>query len=112
MTLLMRVNRHCFGVAARDVERVLPAAGITPLPEAPAAIAGLVNIHGDLTPVFDLRRRLDGEASPASLSARLIVLRRTGRRLALLADQADELQAIPEEAIAAVEALVPGAGWL
>src|SRR5829696_8031455 len=42
-----------------DVERVLPMPSLTPLPDAPRGVAGLLNLHGDVLAVVDLRWRLE-----------------------------------------------------
>lgn len=98
-----------FGLPAADVERAFAAIEITPLAGAPAVIAGVVNIHGSVVPVLDLRRRLGHEPTVPSLSAKLVVTGGTARPIALLADHLDGVWEIPRRAIAACAALVPGA---
>ena len=70
-------------VTLDQVVRVLPALQATPLPGAPEAVCGLVNVHGKLLPVVDLARRF-GWVSPApGLWQPFIWLRSSTRELLL-----------------------------
>jgi chemotaxis signal transduction protein len=56
--LLVRAAGRTVALRADDVERVLPMPALTPLPDAPEGIAGLLNLHGDVILAVDLRWRL------------------------------------------------------
>jgi chemotaxis signal transduction protein len=58
LLLIVRVGGQAFAVPAAAVERILPMAALTALPDAPAGVAGLLNVHGDILPVVDPRPRL------------------------------------------------------
>jgi len=78
-------QRHALPLAV--VERVLPAAEITPLPGAPALVLGVIDVAGALLPVFSLRRRL-GLAQPGPRPAdHFLIARSPRRRLALLVEE-------------------------
>ena len=47
-----------FAVRVEDVQEVLQDQPLTPVPMAPAYIAGLINLRGQIVPAVDLRRRL------------------------------------------------------
>lgn len=67
--------RLALGIEA--VSRVVRAAEISPLPGAPAGVRGVVNVQGEIVPVFDLRKRL-GLAARALRASDHFVLARTG----------------------------------
>lgn len=56
--LTFKLDRLRLGVPLAVVERVEHACEMTPLPGAPAAVAGVVNLQGRVAAVIDLRRRL------------------------------------------------------
>ncbi|HEX6307201.1 MAG TPA: chemotaxis protein CheW [Longimicrobiales bacterium] len=64
--------------AVREVTR---AVLITPLPDAPPVIEGVVEVRGELVPVYDLRLRFGHEARPLDPEERLVIAW-TGSRLA------------------------------
>ena len=110
--VVVRTAGRGFGLPAAVVERVFAAVEITPIPEAPAAVAGAINIHGAILPVIDLRQRLGYGPSPPSLSAKLVVVQGPVRPLALLVEAVDRLVELPRQAIAGMAELVPGARLL
>lgn len=69
-----------------SVERVVRAVEITPLPDAPDVILGVINVQGRVVPVVDIRRRFHLPARAISVSDRLVIAHTKTRCLALLAD--------------------------
>lgn len=55
------------------VKRVLRAAAVTPLPRVPQGVLGVVNMAGQLTPVFTLRPRLGLPARALDPNDRFVV---------------------------------------
>lgn len=91
-----------------NVERVLRAVHVTPLPDTPEVVAGIVNIAGNPVPVFDLRRRLrlpDKTLSPAD---RIVVARSRGKRVALVSDAVEDILDYADPEYVDAESLVPG----
>lgn len=102
--LLFSVGDERYALDVAAVERVVPAAEITPLPGAPATVLGLINIAGELMPVVDLRRHFALPPREMELSDRLIVTRAAGKPLVLLADRAEGVKELPEQAVTSVVA--------
>jgi purine-binding chemotaxis protein CheW len=67
-------GRTC-AFALVDVEEVLRAVAIEPLPAAPPIVEGVINRRGTLVPVLDAAARFGFERSAARASDQLIVLR-------------------------------------
>ena len=91
------------------VETIVRAAAITPLPQSPPFVEGVVNLRGRIVPVLDLRRRLGLPAIPLSPQHRFVVVRVPRRSLALRVDQVNALLTVPGDAVEHAEGLVPGA---
>ncbi len=47
-----------YGISIRNVKRIVALMPITPLPESPAYVKGVINLRGKVIPVVDLRIRL------------------------------------------------------
>jgi purine-binding chemotaxis protein CheW len=90
-----------FALPATEVVQVLRMVAVAPVPGAPAFIRGVLNVHGTLVPVVDVRARLSGASRPARPQDQL-VLARAGERL--LALQVDRVQDVVEVADAGAEA--------
>jgi purine-binding chemotaxis protein CheW len=108
--VVFRMGGVSYGLFASDVQEILPAATIVPLPEAPPFVEGIVDVRGKLVPVLDLRARL--RLAPRSLapSDHLILVQTRGRVVALRADRAEALAEIAPSSIEAVDHAVPGVG--
>jgi purine-binding chemotaxis protein CheW len=52
------VGRELFGVNILSVQEILRAASITPIPDSPDFIEGVINLRGNIIPVIDLRKRM------------------------------------------------------
>jgi purine-binding chemotaxis protein CheW len=71
-----------------SVSRIVRAAEITPLPLAPDAVAGALDVGGTVMPVYDLRHRLRLPPRPLRLDDQIIIARTPRRPLAMVADRA------------------------
>jgi purine-binding chemotaxis protein CheW len=80
-------GRYALDVAA--VDRIVPAAEVAALPDAPEAVLGLINIAGEVMPVVDARCHLGLPAREMELTDRLIVTRAADQPLALLVDRTE-----------------------
>ena len=53
-----RIGKELFGVDILMVQEIIREAVITPIPDSPAFIEGVINLRGNIIPVVDLRKRL------------------------------------------------------
>lgn len=106
--LVVRVADERCAVRLDDVVEVLPAARVEPLPGAPAAVLGVLDLRSDLVVVLDGHRclGLDGD-SPLRPSDRFVVLRVGDERRALRVDAADDVADIPAAHVTAVTSVAP-----
>lgn len=80
------------------VERVVPAVEVTPLPSAPGAVLGVINLRGLVIPVFDLRRRFNLPEKEVLPENKMIISHASRRTVAIVADEvAGVIEAGPQE---------------
>lgn len=85
-------QRYAFNLKA--VDRVIRAVAVTPVPETPASVLGLINLAGQLVPVVSLRSCL-GLPDRAIRPEDQFVLVRTSRlTMALVVDEVHGLKAL------------------
>jgi purine-binding chemotaxis protein CheW len=83
-----------YGVRSAEIQQLEMVGTITPVPNAPAAVDGVVSVRGQVIPVVNLRARFGFERIAPDLRARLLVLRRDGRTVGFLVDSAREFARI------------------
>ncbi len=92
------IDQEIFAVPVDAVVEILDMRPTFRLPEAPAYLAGLIDVRGRSVPVVDLRVKLGLPAAAATETTRILVLEITidGRPLALglIADRVFEVMAL------------------
>ncbi len=94
-----------YGLPVAAVREVLRRPdSITPLPNAPDFVAGVLTLRGEVLPLIDQRRLLNLPAAAASVSAglergRVVVVGRDGLLVGLLVDGLSGLLTVPAERI-------------
>jgi purine-binding chemotaxis protein CheW len=68
------------------VERVVRAVEVTPLPKAPAIVLGVINVQGQIIPVFNLRKRFSLKQREIEVSDQFIIATTRTRIVALAVD--------------------------
>jgi len=104
------LNRARYALPLSCVERVLPMVAVSPLPQAPAIVCGVINLHGRVLPVLDLRRRFGLPPGAYGPDAHLVVARTARRPVVLPVDEALGVLSVAVDAVTAPTAVLPGIG--
>jgi purine-binding chemotaxis protein CheW len=99
-------QRYALHLAA--VERAIPMVAVSPLPDAPAIALGVINLHGTVIPVVDLRRRLGCPPRDYGLTTHLLVARTKHRRLAVPVDQVLGVREVAATSVTRPDAVLAG----
>jgi purine-binding chemotaxis protein CheW len=75
-----------YGIEVAHVQEVLRSQGLTRVPRAPAAVAGLINLRGQVVTAIELRERLGRPPREEGTDAVVIVVRLRGEPVSLLVD--------------------------
>jgi purine-binding chemotaxis protein CheW len=110
--LVFEVGGQRYGLPLVDVLELVRAVAITPLPDAPAVIEGVVNVRGRVLPVLDVRARFRLPARPLDPSDHFIVASAGARGVILRVDRATHLAMVDGTAVQAPETLGPGATYV
>jgi purine-binding chemotaxis protein CheW len=89
--VLFKVDGTEYAMPAADVVQMESFTGATPVPGAPAYVAGLVQVRGRVIPVVDARARFGLPAGTPSLDWRVVVGQLGERTVGLLVDSAREV---------------------
>lgn len=86
--LVCMVEGHRVGLPVDRVDSVERAAEPDPLPDAPRHVEGVINVHGEVRPLFDLRGRCGLTPEPLHPSQHFVLARSRARGVALRVDEA------------------------
>ena len=104
------LEQQRYALDLRAVERVLPMVAVSPLPQAPPIALGVINLHGQVIPVLDLRRRFGWPVRDYGVAGHLLVARTCRRLVALPLDEVVGVQEVTPPAIIPPAAVLPGIG--
>jgi purine-binding chemotaxis protein CheW len=90
------------------VVRVVRVVEITPLPKAPEIVIGVVNVQGQIVPVFNIRKRFRLPERELNLSDQLIIANTSKQPVALLVDAVSGVIELSEKEVTAFEKILPG----
>ncbi len=88
-----------YALPSDDVRHMEMVEQVTPVPNAPPFVDGLVFSRGEVVPVVNLRARFGFDRVPYDLRTRLLVVHAAGRLVGFVADSAREFVTIPPSAI-------------
>ena len=94
--VVVGIGKERYGIPIENVAEVFPPLRPTPVPGAPALFSGVINVHGEIRPVLDLRRMLGIAAGVNTVRngapRRLLLLRKDGREMALEIDSVEQIR--------------------
>jgi purine-binding chemotaxis protein CheW len=112
-----RLDGDLYGIEVEHVQEVLRSQQLTRVPLAPSAVAGLINLRGQVVTAIELRERLGRPQRPAGTDAVVIVVRLDGEAVSLLVDSiadvvdvdASDFEAPPDTLEGQARGLIRGA---
>src|ERR1700733_6595912 len=90
-----QVGHETYGVPITSLHEIVRVPEITPIPDAPAHMEGVINLRGKIVSVLDLRKRLGQKDIVAGKRNRILVVEHNGRLCGLMVDSASEVLKIP-----------------
>lgn len=88
----VHIGDQLFGVEVSQIQDVFSLSGLTPVPLAPAEIAGVLNLRGRIVTALDARARLGLEPrDPEHKGAMVIGIERRGEAYGLVVDSVGEV---------------------
>jgi len=111
--IVFQLGEDRYALDARELVEIVPLTQVKRLPLAPPGIAGMVDYHGVALPAIDLSQLALGRPAAERISTRILVVEMTnGRRLALIAERANEMLQREPGDFAATEVAVDAAPYL
>jgi purine-binding chemotaxis protein CheW len=106
--LVYALGEERYGLPLSAVDRVVLAAAVTPVLNAPETVLGVINIHGQPLAVVSMRRKLGLPGGPITPSNRFIVMRTQRHVVALLVDDVADVLELPASSLIPPRDVHPG----
>ena len=106
--ILFELVGTAYGVRSQLVRKMEMLEHITPVPNAPPFVEGIVMSRGDVIPAVDLRARFGFDRTDYDVRTRLIVINTQERTVGLIVDAAREFVTIPAATIQPPPEMIKG----
>ena len=106
--VLFTLDEKIFGLPLEMVNYVHPAVAPLALDKSPSTVPGLVDIHGVMMPLVDMRTKCGQESKPLSPDDVFIEMTASGKRFALWVDKMLEVVDMDEADLVDPKELIPG----
>lgn len=97
--ILFQLGDTTYSIRSRFVRQMEMVEHVTPVPNAPSFVEGVVLSRGQVIPAINLRLRFGFDKIAYDLRTRLIIVHSGERTVGLIVDMAREFVTIPEEII-------------
>ncbi len=105
---LFSLDGRRYALPLSEVERVVRAVAVTPVPDSPAQLLGIIDYQGQVIPTLDLRPCFGLPSRAITPDQRLIIGRAAEQRVALLVDEVAGLLSPAEHDVVEAAAILPG----
>lgn len=109
--LMFELTERQHAIPLENVREVVRAVAVTPLPNAPSVIEGIIDVRGTVTSVLSLRRRFDYRERPVQPEDYFLLGAVQETDIALHVDKATDLAVIDDDALAAIRVPVSQADY-
>jgi purine-binding chemotaxis protein CheW len=99
--VLFRIGAEEYGLPIAKVSSIIRYEPATPVPRAPEAIEGVINLRGRVVPVVNLGKRLFGTTFEPTPRSRIVVAEADGGPVGLAVDAASEVATVDADAVMA-----------
>ena len=106
--VVFRLDEQRYALSLAAVERIVRAAEVTLLPNAPPIVLGALDVEGRVLPVLNIRRRFglrEREVSPAD---QFLIARTAPRTIVLVVDEAQGVIERSQDEIIGSAQIAPG----
>ncbi|MBT3250648.1 MAG: purine-binding chemotaxis protein CheW [Candidatus Marinimicrobia bacterium] len=90
-----RLANNAFGVNINYIQEVVRLEKITRVPHLADFMKGVINLRGNITPVIDLRTRLNLEESEIDDHSRIIIAMLTDQSIGFIVDSVSQILKVP-----------------
>lgn len=106
--VIFTIEKQKFALPVAAVSRIVHAVEITPIPNAPVNIIGVINVQGEPVPVFNMRKLFGLPAKELKLKDRIIFVRISNRVISFIANQVLDVTTKTKQKVITADNIFPG----
>lgn len=93
--IIFKLNEEKFAASINHIASITEYSSITPLPNGPAYVDGLLNLRGDIIPVVNLKKRFKLKEQQMN-QKRILIARKDDVQIGFLVDDASQSMTVVE----------------
>ena len=105
--LVFKIEGERYAIHLEAVERVISAVEITPLPEGPDTVTGVINVQGQVVPVLNIRRKFRISERAINVDDNIVIAKGSKWSVAFSVDSVEGVVELESEEIILTENIMP-----
>ncbi len=101
-----QLDKSQFALPLQSIENIVQVVEISPLPNMPDHILGIINLHGTIVPVINLRILFRLPTKQIELSDQLIIVNTSSHKHALLVDSTSKVLELEKDNIIETDQII------
>lgn len=104
--VVFHVRDEEFGVPIEEIQEIIKVNNITPIPDTPAFIKGIINVRGDIVTTIDMKVRFDIRGKKTSNARHILITKQNDSLFGMMVDEVTEVLRINENEIKPPPAMI------
>lgn len=104
--IVFNLGEEEFGVEIGAVREIIRTGTITPIPDSPEFIKGVINVRGEIVATIDLKARFFSRAKEDIESKHILITAQENNLFGLMVDEVTEVLRVPETGVKPAPELV------
>lgn len=88
---IFRIDEHLIALPVKKIVQIIRSAQLKPIQGLPASIKGILNFHGELLPVVDLRYTMNLTPQDLSTDDRFVIISSSIQRFAIVVSEVQNI---------------------
>lgn len=101
--VVFKIERENWALEILKVQEIVRIAEITPIPDTPAFLEGIINLRGKVMPIVNLRKAMNLSAGESDINAKIIIVETEGFLTGFIIDTVEDILEIEEREIEPVK---------
>jgi purine-binding chemotaxis protein CheW len=106
--VVFKLDKEEYGLNIMKVNGIEKYQEVVKVPNAPEYIEGMINLRGEVLPIFSLRKKFNLTDKPHDDDTKIIVVNTNEIKVGFVVDSVEEILQIDEEVIEVAPAIVAG----
>lgn len=104
--VIFKLGEEEYGMDISKINAIEKYTGVVPVPNAPSYILGILNLRGDVVPVYSLRKKFGMPEAARDDKTQLLVTKQDGMLVGYKVDSVSEIVELQEEELQEVPLIV------